>query len=112
MRPEKDPGIQPPADAEPEGDEERRLLERVLQETIDSSHAEAYALIRDVARQSAWGDSTRPEAVAEVVRAIISRRLGARTPPASLVRRVAASLMEIPEAVVRLERIWQEARSR
>ncbi len=102
-----------PPDEEFGGDpSDARLLERILQETISAEHAEALELIRGVARQSRYADTTDIAAVEEVVAAIIARRFKTRQPLPQLVRRVAHSLVEQPEATIRLERIWQEARSR
>lgn len=102
-----------PPDEEFAGDpDDARLLERILQETIAADDAAALELIRGVARQSRFPDTTEIGAVEEVVAAIIARRFGTRVPLPQLVRRVANSLVDLPEATIRLERIWQEARSR
>jgi hypothetical protein len=102
-----------PPDGEFAGDpDDARLLERILQETISTEQAGALELIRGVARQSQYTDTTDIGAVEEVVSAIIARRFGTRVPLPQLVRRVGSALIEQPEATIRLERIWQEARNR
>lgn len=99
-------------DAEPDPDAgDRSLLERVVQETLQASSLESLQLIQAVAKRSRFRDTTDPASVVEVVRAIVDRRFGVGKIGQSLVRRVAHSLVESPEACVRLERIWQEARN-
>ncbi len=88
----------------------QELLERVLQETINADNLLSLKLISDVAAHSEYGDSTSIAAVMEVVQAIVDRRFGPNRIGRGLVRRVAHSLSESPEACIRLERIWQEAR--
>jgi hypothetical protein len=92
-------------------DADELLLERVLQETINADNVQALNLIQGVAKKSSYPDSTDVNAVMEVVRAIVDRRFGPNRIGQGLIRRVASSLSESPEASIRLERIWQEARS-
>lgn len=86
------------------------LLEAVLNETVEGEGAESYQLISSVARQSNLDDSENPAAMQEVVRAIVDRRFGTGRLSNNLVRRIAGSLMEIPEVTRRLSQLWQEAR--
>lgn len=113
MDPEFDrqPDIYPDDDDPSEDEDSNELLEKVVQETLNASNFEALNLIRAVAARSEYADSTDPGAVMEVVRAIVDRRFGVGRIGNSLVRRVGASLVDSPEATVRLERIWREARS-
>jgi hypothetical protein len=90
---------------------ERSLLEAVLRETMGSTNQEALELIFSVARESKYEDTTTIEAVAEVVRKIIQHRFGERRFSERAIKRIAHSLVEAPEATIRLERLWQEARS-
>lgn len=92
-------------------DEEHRLLESVLRETMAAtSSTDALQLISEVARRSKYPDVSEMRAVEEVVRAIIAKRFGERRLGGQLIRRVAELLVEDPEATVRLHRVWNEAR--
>lgn len=92
-----------------EGDPE--LLEAVLIETVAGSSRESLDLIFDVARASEYENTSQIAAVEELVDAIVTRRFGQRKFPARLLRRIAHTLIETPEATVKLERLWQEARA-
>jgi hypothetical protein len=102
---------QQPDEQETAASREQDLLETVLQETLGRSNSEALKLITEVARTSKFKGSTEVGATEEVVRAILKNRFGARKFSGSFISRVATSLMEIPEAAIRLERLWQEARA-
>jgi hypothetical protein len=91
--------------------EEQKLLETVLRETMGSTNREAMELLFAVARQSAYPDTTHIEAVEEVVQAIMKNRFGSRKFPTHLIHRIACTLIEAPEATIKLERLWQEART-
>jgi hypothetical protein len=91
--------------------EEQKLLEAVLRETMGSTNREALELLFAVARQSAYPDTTHIEAVEEVVQAIVKNRFGSRKFPPHLIHRIACTLIEAPEATIKLERLWQEART-
>jgi len=91
--------------------EEQKLLETVLRETMGSSNREALELLFAVARQSAYPDTTHIGAVEEVVQAIVKNRFGNRHFTPRLIHRIACTLIEAPEATIRLERLWQEARA-
>ncbi len=91
--------------------EEKRLLETVLRETMGASHGEALKLIFKVAKSSKYKDTTATEAVEEVVRAILAHSFGAKKFSNSFIHRVACSLIDTPEAAIKLERLWQEART-
>ncbi len=91
--------------------DEQKLLETILRDTMSKSNGEALKLIFQVARTSAYEDTSRIGAVEEVVRAIIKSKFGERKFPASFINRVACSLIDLPEAAVKLERLWQEART-
>jgi len=98
-----------PADDRPESTDEK-LLEKVLLESLDESSQAAIRLIFSVAQGSEYSDTTDIRAVEEVVQAIVNRRFGPGRIGKPLMRRVAVLLGETPEACIRLERIWQEAR--
>lgn len=91
--------------------DEQKLLDAVLRETMGSSNREALELIFQVARASSYDDTSRIEPVEEVVRAIVKYRYGTRTFSRKLIHRIACSLIEAPEATIKLERLWQEARA-
>ena len=91
--------------------DEQELLDAVLRETLGSTNREALELIFEVARQSDYPDTTHIEAVEEVVQAIVKNRFGKRLFTRRLIHRIASTLVEEPEATVRLERLWQEARA-
>lgn len=90
---------------------EESLLEAVLRETMGSSNQDALELILSVARESEYEDTTNIDAVAEVVRKIIKHRFGKRAFSERVIKRIANTLIEAPEAAIKLERLWQEARS-
>ncbi len=92
-------------------EDEQKLLETILRDSMSKSNGEALKLVFQVARASAYEDTSRIGAVEELVRAIIKSRFGTRKFPASFINRVACSLIDLPEAAVKLERLWQEARS-
>ena len=92
------------------GDGDPELLELVLHETVAKGSRESLDLIFEVARNSQWEDTSHIEAVEEVVAAIVKRRFGPRRFSRRLIGRIARSLVEAPEATVKLERLWQEAR--
>jgi hypothetical protein len=92
-------------------DDEQQLLDAVLRETMGNANQAALELIFDVARKSQYPDTSRIEAVEELVRAIMRRAFGPRKFPRRLIHRVASSLIEAPEATIRIERLWQEARA-
>lgn len=91
--------------------DEENLLDAVLRETMGNSNQAALDLIFDVARKSEYADTSHIEAVEELVRAIMKRSFGTRKFSRRLIHRIACSLVEAPEATVRIERLWQEARS-
>lgn len=91
--------------------DEQKLLETVLRETMGSTNREALELLFAVARQSVYPDTTHIEAVEEVVQAIVENRFGGRKFPPPLIQRIACTLIEAPEATIKLERLWQEART-
>ena len=98
-------------EVDPGGSDEHHLLDAVLRETIGDSDREALDLIFAIARKSSYEDTTHIEAVEEVVQAIIKYRFGNRQFTPRLIHRIACSLIEAPEATVKLERLWQEARA-
>lgn len=108
-RPEKDSRYRE-SEAEFSGDPE--LLEKVLRETLSEGSKDSLELIFSVARTSKYEDTTRIGAVEEVVEEIVRRRLGIPKISRRMVRLIAQSLIEVPEAAVKLERIWQEGRFR
>jgi len=91
--------------------DDQELLDAVLRETLGSANREALDLIFAVARRSSYPDTTHIEAVEEVVQAIMQNRFGKRLFTRRLIQRIAGSLIEEPEATIRLERLWQEARA-
>lgn len=92
-------------------DDESELLEAVLHETVANSNAESLELIFSVARASNFADTTQIGAVEEVVRAIIAKRFGNIKFSSRLIKRISQTLIETPEATVKLERLWQEGRA-
>lgn len=94
-----------------DGIEEEKLLETVLRETMGASSGEAVTLIFEVAKSSKYQDTTATEAVEEVVKAILKHCFGTRRFTSSFINRVACSLIDVPEAAIKLERLWQEARA-
>lgn len=86
------------------------LLEAVLQETIQEGSTESLQLLVRVARRSEFDSPDNPAAMQQVVRAIVDQRFGIGKFSNSLVRRIASSLLEIPEVTRRLSQLWQEAR--
>lgn len=91
--------------------DEQKLLETILRDTMGNSNSEILNLVFQVARASSHKDTSRIGAVEEFVRAIINRKFGSRRFPAGFINRVACSLIDVPEAAVKLERLWQEARA-
>ena len=91
--------------------DEQSLLDAVLRETMGNANHAALELIFEVARQSQYSDTTQLGAVEELVRAIMKESFGSRKIPKRLISRIACSLVEDPEAAVRIERLWQEARA-
>ncbi|MCA9194415.1 MAG: hypothetical protein KDB03_21745 [Planctomycetales bacterium] len=92
--------------------EDSELLDAVLKETLNNSSHDALELIFDVARASRYENTTDIRAVEEVVREIVTRRLGMRKLSPRVIRVVAQTLIDEPEVAVKLERLWQEGRSR
>lgn len=98
--------------AEEQGNlDEQSLLEAVLRETMGSSNREALEAVFQVARDSQYPDTSQVAAVEELVRAIMRSRFGSRKFTRRLIHRIACSLIETPEATIRIERLWQEARA-
>ncbi len=91
--------------------DEQELLDTVLRETLRNNNREALELIFAVARNSEYPDTGSIHAVEEVVKAIMKHRFGNRQFTRRLIHRIACSLIEEPEATIRLERLWQEARA-
>jgi hypothetical protein len=94
-----------------EANDEQVLFDAVLRETMERTDQAALELIFSVARKSSYPDTSRVEAVEELVRAIMKARFGARKFTRRLIHRIACSLIETPEATIRMERLWQEGRS-
>lgn len=90
---------------------ERSLLETVLSETMAESDQVAFDLVFSTARASHYSDTSQLGAVKEFVHAVLARRFPGRDFSSRLVTRIAYSLVDTPEATVRLERLWQEARA-
>lgn len=88
-----------------------RLLETIIQETTGSENHESLNLVLNVAKQSRFEKGNSREAVEELVRAIVDHRFGAKKFSNRLVRGIATTLLESPEALNRLSKLWQEARS-
>jgi hypothetical protein len=86
------------------------LLEAVLKETTEEGNTESLQLLVRVARRSEFDSPDHPAAMQQVVRAIVDQRFGIGKFSNNLVRRIASSLLEIPEATRRLCKLWQEAR--
>jgi len=86
------------------------LLETILHETTGKENQESQNLVTRVARNSQHEEANSREALEELVRAIVDQRFGAKRFSTRLVRSIAASLLESPEAMTRLTRLWREAR--
>lgn len=86
------------------------LLEAVLQETTGSENRESLNLVTRVARNSRFEQANTLEAIEELVREIVDAKFGKNKLSARLVRNIASSLLETPEAMNRISRLWQEAR--
>ncbi|MEZ6136665.1 MAG: hypothetical protein R3C53_17350 [Pirellulaceae bacterium] len=91
--------------------DEHALLDAVLRETMGTANQAALDLIFDVARRSEYSNTAEIKAVEQVVQAIIKFKFGARKFSSRLINRIACTLIETPEATVKLERLWQEARA-
>jgi hypothetical protein len=91
--------------------DEQDLLETILSDSMSGSNGESLKLIFQVARASEYKDTSRIGAVEEFVRAILQQRFGGRKFSSGFVNRVASALIEVPEAAVKLEHLWQEARA-
>lgn len=87
------------------------LLETVIQETIGTENRQSLDLVIRVARQSRFENGNSREAVEELVRAIVDHRFGAKKFSGRLVRSISTTLLESPEAVTRIAKLWGEARS-
>lgn len=87
------------------------LLEAVLRETLGNANQDSLNLILSVARDSQFPSSTRIEAAEEVVDAIVKHKLGNWKFSRKLIKRIANTLIDTPEAANKLERLWQEARA-
>lgn len=86
------------------------LLDAILQETTGSENHESLDLVRRVAKNSQIKDGNCREAAEELVRAILDQQFVGKRFPQRLVVRIAGSLMESPDAVARLAKLWREAR--
>lgn len=95
-----------------ESEKDPQLLDAVLRETVGSGSRGSLELIFGVARASQYPDTSQIEAVEEVVLAIVQRKFGKLRFPRRLIQGIAGALIEVPEAAVKLERLWQEARAR
>ncbi len=105
-----EPELQEKQDVFQDGDEQK-LLESILRDAMGGANSEALKLVFQVAKASSFPDTSHIGAVEEFVRAVIRRRFGGRKFPAIFINRIACSLIEVPEAAVKFERLWQEARS-
>lgn len=112
-KPDDEPLRRQHVEAGDEADEpvDSELLEAVLLETMTDSNRESLELIFGVARDSQYADTANIHAVEEVVQAILAKRFRRLHFSRRLLNRIAQSLIEDPEATVKLERLWQEARA-